>query len=491
MILNLKEEDEINNYLELDENLFKKNSEISYENTTIYILHYPNADKVSVSYGFGFKKEENNDFIHKCHTEFGSSGGPILNLSTNKVIGIHIGTGLDKNKTILYNYGKLLKYPLLELNKNCFNENEIVNNILDIPYNDNKFSFPCYIKIPITGLVNLGDTSYFNAVLRLLATSQDLANYFINPKNRKNFEKEVDEHPLAFVIHRLFLHFYPMNEKEKIEKYKPETQLIILGRYIQIYTSKEKQNPNILLHFILDILYKELNNIQFSFISKPIFGGKDWIIKEVFNNYIYDNVLIKSEGSLKFHWFYWNELKCLKCPGCFSKYFNFNNNQYIELDFQYIHCNRQYKYPQGNGPIPLIFLLERNFKNECLTFCPRCQSSQYMDLDKKIYSAPPYLIFSLKRYYDIDTPFLLENIIDLNEFIENKSSYSRFELQGIISISLNENYKYVYFGKSIVDKQWYLYNDDTICLYDLNYIFNLNTKLKKYIPLILLYKFTE
>ena len=114
-----------------------------------------------------------------------------------------------------------MKYPLLELNKNCFNENEIVNNILDIPHSDNKFSYPCWIKVPKTGLINFGDTSYFNAVLRLLSTSQDLANYFINPKNRKNFEKEVDEHPLAFVIHNYEIHFYPMNEKEKIEKYKP------------------------------------------------------------------------------------------------------------------------------------------------------------------------------------------------------------------------------------------------------------------------------
>ena len=44
--------------------------------------------------------------MHNCTTENGSFGSPILNLQTNKVIGIH-----NKSSTN-YNIGTLLKLPI-------------------------------------------------------------------------------------------------------------------------------------------------------------------------------------------------------------------------------------------------------------------------------------------------------------------------------------------------------------------------------------------
>ena len=57
-----------------------------------------------------------NEFniMHICNTESCSSGGPIINLSINKVIGIHKGRILEENK-IQYNAGIFLKYPLNEI----------------------------------------------------------------------------------------------------------------------------------------------------------------------------------------------------------------------------------------------------------------------------------------------------------------------------------------------------------------------------------------
>ena len=50
------EEDEIKNYLEIDENIFE-NSEEAYKNEPIYILHYPGKDeKAQVSSGEGIEK---------------------------------------------------------------------------------------------------------------------------------------------------------------------------------------------------------------------------------------------------------------------------------------------------------------------------------------------------------------------------------------------------------------------------------------------------
>ena len=91
-----------------------------------------------VSYGV-LTKINNYDILHKCSTEKGSSGSPILNINTNKVIGIH------KEGTIFnFNKGTLLKFPLndfLSKNKNIFinliNDNINFNNKNNVEDNIN------------------------------------------------------------------------------------------------------------------------------------------------------------------------------------------------------------------------------------------------------------------------------------------------------------------------------------------------------------------
>ena len=79
---------------------------------------------------------------YKCN--IGSSGGPILNLLTNKIIGIHKGC-IQKNDGIKYNIGTFLKYPLKEINNN----NNLYNN-----YNI-KLKNPIYILNYHTDCVKL------------------------------------------------------------------------------------------------------------------------------------------------------------------------------------------------------------------------------------------------------------------------------------------------------------------------------------------------
>ena len=173
VIIKLKEGQEYMknvNYLELDENLFIKNSLKGYK--SIYILHYPNSQNAGVSYGNGIAYDENKskfdiqhkcntlegssggpilkfDIQHKCNTLEGSSGGPILNLSTNKVIGIHKGC-IQKISGEKYNIGTFLKVPLEEIkkknsdddnNKNIFSKNRNFYMInIDLFPNENPFS---------------------------------------------------------------------------------------------------------------------------------------------------------------------------------------------------------------------------------------------------------------------------------------------------------------------------------------------------------------
>ena len=125
-IIELKQEDNIQNFLELDENILNNildnvdndNSNHIYLKETIYILQYPEG-KLSVSYGVldNILIDKKFNFNHSCSTKGGSSGSPIINLSTNKLIGIH-KEGLQSSN---YNRGTFLNYPIrvfIKENKN-------------------------------------------------------------------------------------------------------------------------------------------------------------------------------------------------------------------------------------------------------------------------------------------------------------------------------------------------------------------------------------
>ena len=80
-----------------------------YKNESLYVLNYLGGKEIVVSYGL-FKQLEESKIYHKCSTDFGSSGAPILSLESNKLIGVHYGYAKQKFN---YNYGTRLPIQLL------------------------------------------------------------------------------------------------------------------------------------------------------------------------------------------------------------------------------------------------------------------------------------------------------------------------------------------------------------------------------------------
>ena len=127
-IIEIKDQDNIKNYLELDDNIINdilsnKNSNKEYIDETIYIIQYPEG-KLSVSYGVldNIFQDKKYNFNHKCSTKGGSSGSPILNLN-NKVIGLH-----KEGYVTNFNGGTFLNYPIKDFIQKNFNNNIKVNN---------------------------------------------------------------------------------------------------------------------------------------------------------------------------------------------------------------------------------------------------------------------------------------------------------------------------------------------------------------------------
>ena len=80
-IIELKENDNIKEYLEIELN----NENMIYNKKSIYLLHYPGEEDISVLFGIinNIKLDKLYEFIHYCNTERGSSGSPILNISNS------------------------------------------------------------------------------------------------------------------------------------------------------------------------------------------------------------------------------------------------------------------------------------------------------------------------------------------------------------------------------------------------------------------------
>ena len=127
----MKEEDNLdfNNFLEIDENIFKLNQYDDFKKQSIYLLFYHGeASKNSMGKIKYIDKKDNYNIYHTCITFQGSSGCPIINLDNNRVIGIHKGSHKVKD----LNLGTIIKQPIkqfYEENQNNKNNNYIISVI--------------------------------------------------------------------------------------------------------------------------------------------------------------------------------------------------------------------------------------------------------------------------------------------------------------------------------------------------------------------------
>ena len=125
------------------DNFLEYNTEKIEDNSQVYVLQYPKGGEASYSTGL-LKRINKSEIIHKCDTDEGSSGGPILLLKNFKVFGVHKG----KKSNINANCGTLLEYPINEfckkfiksndnnMNYNNMNYNDMINNNMNNSYNN-------------------------------------------------------------------------------------------------------------------------------------------------------------------------------------------------------------------------------------------------------------------------------------------------------------------------------------------------------------------
>ena len=130
-----------------------------------------------------------------------------------------------------------------------------------------------------------------------------------------------------------------------------------------------------------------------------------------------------------------------------------------------------------------------------LLICPNCHRRQKVFVYSKIYSSPNIFLFLIDRGIDFNQyknkllkiPLIIEDQLDLDNFIEKKNNPTKYELIGIVSILIKDK-KYVSMCKSPIDNNWYYFNDLKVQEIIYDNVINSNNNNNYYVPCILVYK---
>ena len=284
-IIEIREEDNIKNFLELDDIIINdiikdENNNNKFENQSIYIIQYPNRI-LSVSFGRinGIKSYQ---LIHRCNTEKGSSGSPILKLN-NKVIGVHKWGGSESKP---YNFGTFLTDPVKKFIEKYHSNSKRDKNLTHVKNIEKEKSFKIHLGEPIsskhlTQIINKFD-KYNNNGRRVFTPIKQInkQNSFINqiPKPTKNYQIKIADiriEPLDIntnIIRRTNIqnnievskikYRRKINELNKIYALKQPMQFIkyIIKNYkYKNYVNSEVLFENKSLEKIIDIISPEYN----------------------------------------------------------------------------------------------------------------------------------------------------------------------------------------------------------------------------------------
>jgi len=448
-----------------------------------------------------FNSNNNNNFNNNNNNNFNNINNNNYNINKNfNNNNIAYGNNMQSFDNQNYGQGQVINqnnisnnFPNnnIQINSNNQNNNNMkqMSSQTQCPFSN--------IRNPITTvLTKLGETEYLNSILYLIGNIKVFCEYFYIPNQENKFVTNIDKAPLSFIIHRLFRHFYPSSENENSASYKPEAIKRYLSEINRVYKSEKKRNPNELFSFILDSLHNELKKQPKGESKNPnnIFNIKD-VIQTGIRNFQYCDI---SKISEHFNWF---EIKDIKCTQCNKTMYSFHSYHMLELDI----LNTFKKYNNNfnsNNSITIYDCLSyyQSRRKNLKAYCMSCNKNTIVESGLHIYCNPNIFVFSLNRglingNFDSNLTsinFQLNDQIDLNNFVDNKQISKRYELKGIVSISLQLN-NYVAFCKSPVNNNWYYYDSEKICPADINYILSEHdsTKNTGYIPCILVYQLVK
>ncbi|TGZ57119.1 hypothetical protein CRM22_010011 [Opisthorchis felineus] len=314
--------------------------------------------------------------------------------------------------------------------------------------------FPsCHLRP--TGLRNLGNTCYMNAVLQSLAHTRALATFFLrglddNFMNRTNplgYGGTVSTH-----FRRLFTALWSKPDcYEDLTEFKK-----VVGRARSTFAGSEQQDSLEFLIFLLDGLHEDMNEGTRTIttgdeedVDEEHLDPKERSLK-AWEDYLRRNksVIVSSfQGQLL------SSIQCCVCPKRSSRFDAF---MCLSLPLpSYSSCNLQ-------ECVSLFGSLERM---DASYLCGRCKRKTDATKRLIVWRLPTYLIIHLKRFHYVNDEWQKRTTyvrfpVDSFQLQQNSPSYALYAV--VNHFGTMESGHYTAFCRGISDGFWYEYDDSTV-----------------------------
>ena len=474
-----------NNYNEINNN---KDNNIIYNN--INNNHMINNNNGIINNNLNNNQMINNNNINNNIYNNSNNNQMINNNNINNLNNINQMTNYNNNNDNNNNLNNNNKINCNNSNNNNNNQNELKNNIVNKNDNEKKENLTQYSfyknnkKFPKIGLINFGDTSYLNVVIQSLVNIEDLALYFLDSDKMSYLDSVKNELPLSYEIKEIFCHLYPPKEESIENSYAPLSLLEYFSKDKK-YSYDKSSNPIYLITDLLNGLDSELNSLY----SNNVEDNENKSDREV-TIYSEMNYILKTNDSPIFRIFCFTKTHESIC----EKYCNI----YDLKKYNTFNLNISRYYSSKKEKVTIKDLIRSQYEEPektKLLICPNCHRRQKVFVYSKIYSSPNIFLFLIDRGSDFNQnknklltiPLIIEDQLDLDEFIENKDTPTKYELIGIVSILIKDK-KYVSMCKSPIDNNWYYYNDEEIEKIEHKKLIELCNNYNMYSSCIVIYK---
>ncbi|XP_011851149.1 PREDICTED: inactive ubiquitin carboxyl-terminal hydrolase 50 [Mandrillus leucophaeus] len=316
-----------------------------------------------------------------------------------------------------------------------------------LPVKEADGSQPC--SQGVTGLRNLGNTCYMNAILQCLCSISPLVEYFLSGKYITALQNDCSEVATAFAY--LMTDMW-LGDSDCVS---PEIFQSALGNLYPAFTKKTQQDAQEFLIYVLNELHEALKKYHYPRRRSHEKGSaqrccRKWITTET-------SVITQLfEGQLNY------SIVCLKCEKC-----TYKNEVFTVLSL----------------PIPSEYecslqdCLQCFFQQDTLTWnnqihCSFCETKQETAVRAGISKAPKIIIFHLKRF-DIqgttkrklrtDIHYPLTNL-DLTPYIcPIFRKYPKYNLCAVVNhFGDLDGGHYTAFCKNSFTQAWYSFDDTRV-----------------------------
>jgi len=312
-------------------------------------------------------------------------------------------------------------------------------------------------QMGLNGLLNTGNTCYFNSIIQILSHNEDLKKYIINliqgsPRDLWSgspYHREPVGRPwksLKLLTKEFIKLIYHLWNNEYNVIIEPRSLIKSYSLIQKNFNVKKQQDAHEFLTQLLELLHDDLCN-HFKILPQEL-KNKEW------------NTFINKNNSIITHLFYGQYYSSIHCNNCNHDSINYSPFCYINLPIYHqtlIKCLESY------------FTIEKLIKYKC-NQCKQTNCNKHL----KIIIPPKHLIIQFKRFHYQDEykkhiknnklvnyPFQLNLSKNwLHSTIEDAFIY---KLYGIIMHNgMLKNGHYVTVTKNHENNNWYLFDDSNV-----------------------------